>query len=415
MRKIAAILLGAVMAVLMLPWGAVAFAEGHISSLLDYDDCLTSEEENDVRELLAKTAKAIKADFGVVITDDLGGATPRQYAENELTRLFGGDGDSILFLICNDFDSDGYDFIYCTGTAADLYQDRLSEIMDAFYKGLDYGGYYSGISSVCGYFGVVDENAEEAPAQSSGYRAALSDYDDCLTASEEERLLEYMQMTAEEIECHVGVVTSSDLGGLSDEKYTKEYYQTTFGTGSNAVVLLFCNDHVNYDYIYTYGLGTDKFDSRVDDMFDDIYDAMGDDKNNYDYYAAATKFCSYMRNHNYATDYNDYIDDEDFYIDGDSVHIDFTVVVISVIMGGIIALVIVHSVSGGYVKKKPISARHYMDASSIRWLDRQDIYLRETTTSVRVSSSSSGGGSRSRSGGGGRRRCGGGGGRGRRR
>ncbi len=412
------------MAVLMLAAASlststVAAAAGHIASLLDYSNVLTDSEEDDLRKLLAFTALKIEANVGVIITDDIYGASPREYTESELERLFGANSDSLVLLICNDFET-GYDYISCTGTAADRYHDESHEMLSSFYYGLDHSGYYHGIVDFCEYLGVTEVDAgiispSDAPVAVS-YTAVLADYDDCFTDSEENDLISYMQMTANEIECHVGIVTSSDLRGMNDKQYAVQFYQDSFGSGSNAVVLLFCNDHVNYDYIYTYGLGTDKFDSRIDDIFDDIYDALGDDADSYDYYQASMSFCSYMRNHNYETDYNDYYDDDDFHFSGEgSFTFDFG---IAVFVGAILSLIVttisVKSTTNAYKKKAPISARHYLDQTAIKWLDRQDIYLRETNTSVRISSSSSGGG-RSRSGGGGRRRSGGGGGRGRRR
>ena len=418
MSKIISILLSAVLLIAVsLPMCVCASASGYVSALIDEENLLTESQEEDLQKLLAYTALKVYANMGVIITNDIDGLSPREYTEKVLDKLFGLDSDSIVMLVCNDFDT-GYDYIYCTGTAADRYHDESHEMLSSFYYGLDHSGYYHGIVDFCEYFGVTEVDAgiispENEPVTSS-YKVNLTDYDECFTASEEEQLLKYMQTTADEIECHIGIVTSSDLRGLNDEKYTIQFYQESFGSGSNAVVLLFCNDHINYDYIYTYGLGTDKFDSRVDDMFDDIYDAMGEE--DYDYYGAAIAFCTYMRNHNYETDYNDYYDDEDFHFSGEgSFVIDFgPIVFIAVIISLIVTTISVKSTTNSYKKKTPISARHYLDQSAIKWLDRQDIYLRETNTSVRISSSSSGGG-RSRSGGGGRRRSGGGGGRGRRR
>ncbi len=409
-KKLTSLLIAVVMMIMTAAMCTTAFADSYIGVIIDYNHGLETDEEESIRLLLNGTAKKMDMNIAVILVSNLTGMTPKQFAENEMGQIFGYDSDSMVMLLCDD--DDGYDYIYCTGTAADRFHDKTNDIFDAFYSGLETGGFYAGIISFCGYFGVEDENAPEV---SSEYTISLADYDDSIPYDKELELYSYMKQTAREISCHVGLVITDDMFGYNEEEYAIQFYKDCFGAGSDAVVLLLCNDHINYDYIYTYGKGTDLYDARVDDIFDDIYDAMGEDKNNYDYYAASKAFCDYLRGHtSLPHDYYDYEDDEDFYIHEEG-SIDLTIFIAAPIIGAIITFIVIQSISGGYEKKKPISARHYMDQNAIKWIDRQDIYLRETNTSVRISSSSSGGGGRSRSGGGGRRRSGGGGGRGRRR
>ena len=79
-----------------------------------------------------------------------------------------------------------------------------------------------------------------------------------------------------------------------------------------------------------------------------------------------------------------------------------------VIVALIIAVCVANSQAAKYKKRAPVSARRYMDGSLTRFTQRGDVFVREYTTSHRISSSSSGG---SRHSGGGGHRSGGGGGR----
>lgn len=252
---------------------------------------------------------------------------------------------------------------------------------------------------ICGMPAFADE-------YDSYYTAALSDYDGVLTDSEETELLSLMLETANDIECNVGVVITDDLGGESDHKYAANYYASSFPTGSSAVVFLFNNDKSspppNADYLYTYGKGTDVFLPKSDKILNAIYD--GFDSSGY--YAAIKNFCKVLsRNDN-----------------GGSVSIDIESFLMPAFIALIIDLVITLSVMGGitrgYKKKAPVSAIGYLDQSRTRFTKKEDVFVREFTTSHRISSSSSGShGGRSGGSGGSRgsHRSGGGGSRGRRR
>lgn len=249
---------------------------------------------------------------------------------------------------------------------------------------------------ICGIPAFADE-------YDSYYTAALSDYDGVLSADEETELLSLMLETANDIECNVGVVITDDLEGESDHKYAANYYASSFPKGSSAVVFLLNNDKSspppNADYLYTYGKGTDVFLPKQNELFNAIYDVLDSSG----YYAAIKNFCKVLsRNDN-----------------GGSVSIDIESFMMTAFFALVIDLVITLLVMGGitrgYKKKAPISAAGYLDQSRTRFTKKEDVFVREFTTSHRVSSSSSGshggrsGGSR------GSHRSGGGGARGRRR
>ncbi len=249
---------------------------------------------------------------------------------------------------------------------------------------------------ICGMPAFADE-------YDSYYTAALSDYDGVLSADEETELLSLMFETANDIECNVGVVIADDLGGESDHKYAANYYASSFPKGSSAVVFLFNNDKSspppNADYLYTYGKGTDVYLPKDDNIFDAVYDVLYSSG----YYAAIKNFCKALSRYN----------------NGGSVsvgiEIDLMAVFIALVIDIVITLSVMGGITRGYKKKAPVSAVGYLDQSRTRFTKKEDVFVREFTTSHRISSSSSGGHGGRSGGSRGSHRSGGGGSRGRRR
>lgn len=133
------------------------------------------------------------------------------------------------------------------------------------------------------------------------------------------------------------------------------------------------------------------YNPRLDDIFDAVYDGL-DSSGGDNYYAAVTNYCAYLRSH----------DSVPPKVDINIGHVG------GVIVALIIAVCVANSQAAKYKKRAPVSARRYMDGSLTRFTQRGDVFVREYTTSHRISSSSSGG---SRHSGGGGHRSGGGGGR----
>ncbi len=431
MKKIFSLLLcAAVMIISCAGLGVTAAASGHIGWLSDYDNVFSDDEEAALRELLALTAKAADCNVGVVVSSDLGDEDPIEYTESILNSTFGADSDSIFLLLDNNFDSaDHYDWIAYTGTAADRYHEELHLIYDSMYRMLETDGFFGAVVGYCNYLGgfsvgtdndyVTDNEDSTSAAQ---HHAVLDDRDDMLSDYQEADLLKYMHQTAEDIACHIGIVITDDIGDKSDRQYAEDFAWECFSYGSDVVVLLINNDRSKSqytDWIYTYGLGTEKFDPAVDGIFDTVYSGMGDYQENiadYDYYGGIVNFCYALNDVSENGEYSyyyDYHDDYDYY-DDDITEDDIVSVVVPIILALVAAFIAVSIATAGYKKKSPVSARYYMDSNRTNITNRRDIYLREHTTSVRISSSSSGGGG-SRGGGGGRSRSGGGGGGGRRR
>ncbi len=248
---------------------------------------------------------------------------------------------------------------------------------------------------ICGIPALADE-------YDTYYSAALSDYDGVLSSDEETELFSLMLETANDIKCNVGVVITDDLGGVSDHKYAANYYASSFPKGSSAVVFLFNNDRSNMeyaDYLYTYGKGTDVFLPKRNELFNAIYDGLDSSG----YYAAIKNFCKVLRR----------------YDNGGSVSIDIETFLVPAFIALVIDIIITLSVMGGitrgYKKKTPVSAVGYLEQNRTRFTRKEDVFVREFTTSHRVSSSSSGGHGGRSGGSRGSHRSGGGGSRGRRR
>ncbi|MGN0688106.1 MAG: TPM domain-containing protein [Oscillospiraceae bacterium] len=265
---------------------------------------------------------------------------------------------------------------------------KYGEVADAAFQQV--GNEYSGINSV-------------------GYKAILDDKSDVISDNEYNKLLAMLDDTAQMIQCHVAVVIEDSLNGMSDRQYAENYAKKSFPVDSDVVVLLLNNDRSNKkytDWIYTYGAATDKFGDNKDGIFDAIYYGMGDyqeDIRDYDYYSGIVGLCNALCDLYVNGDDSQYYSSSSF-----SGSFGGIVLVLGLHIGvpGFITFVIVYCIAKGYKKKAPISARHYMDSSRTVFTDRRDIYIRETTTSVKISSSGSGshGGGRRSGGGGGRRR-----------
>ena len=402
----------------VLPMSVTAYAAKYEAKIFDLDDSLTYEQETELSALLAEAAELADCNIGVVITDDIMGMYPDAYTADMLNTTFGDESSSIMLLLCNDFDAEyNYDWIEMDGDAAEKYFDEFDNILAEVYIGLDKNGYAGAVESFCGYFGAASENNTDETPDKSGWQTELQDLDDVLTDKEEQELLAYMDLVAQDIECHVGVVITDDLNGMGDSEYADNFADESFGYGSDNIVILFCNDHIHYDWISAYGKATDMYEPLIDDIFDRVYDGLDSGGGN-NYYSAIQYFCSYLRDNQTTAssgNYDDYYSDNNYYYEDDE---DFSIGSLLIPAGISIAIaaIAVSSTASGYTKKKPVSARSYMDSNRTKYTNRSDVYLRETTTHVRISSSSSGSrGGGSRGGGGGRSRSGRSGGGGRRR
>ena len=218
-------------------------------------------------------------------------------------------------------------------------------------------------------------------------------HQDALSGEQAQELLDILDSTAREIHANVGVILgNASLDGLSERSYAKEFHNRSFGEYSDSIVLMLVQaGSGKVDQIYCTDRAYDMYQPRIDSIFDAVYDGL-DSSGGDNYYAAVTNYCAYLRSH----------DSVPPKVDINIGHVG------GVIVALIIAVCVANSQAAKYKKRAPVSARRYMDGSMTRFTQRGDVFVREYTTSHRISSSSSGG---SRHSGGGGHRSGGGGGR----
>lgn len=263
---------------------------------------------------------------------------------------------------------------------------------------------------------ITESPEEKPPAKvmgTYGTYAVLADYDNCLTESEENELLEILHTAAEKAQVNVAVVITKDLEGKSDEGYIDSYLMEKFGsTGGNSVGLLLLNRYGNplyrtyTDVISAYGTGDTKYRGKYNKMFDRIYDKMGDpigDKNaynvtthtygGYNYFASVKEFAKCVTRYG-ATGAAAIPMFFLNYITGN-----FMMFLGGTFLSVVITLAIVSGKVRSYKRKATLSASNYMDRSATRVTRQVDQFVREYTTSHTHSSSSSGGGHRSGGGG----------------
>lgn len=384
----------------------------HYAALDDYDEVLTDEEEQEVFDVLSKAADESGYNIGVVITNDLKGLTSREYAENYLDMNFGVSSDSVVLMILNthdkpEYSSDRYtDWISVSGKASGKLNSKIDVMFNNFYDILGRSGYATAFGTFANDVAEYSGNGSAVTVVEAGeYSVALDDYDECLTDSEEAAVLESLRSAAKSAECHVGIVITRDLDGLSDEKYAGKYLDKTFGTGSTAVVLMLLNTHDNPEYssytdcIRTSGEGHDKYDKKVDKMFDMVYDELEKSDGSFDFYNGCLAFCAAVTRYgngegSYSVKYTA-MDAEGF------LSANFGRILFAVIAAVIVSCCVVGGTVTGYRKKKPLSASAYLDTRQTRITNSVDRFIREYTTSVHLSSSSSGGHSGGHHGGGG--------------
>ena len=232
-----------------------------------------------------------------------------------------------------------------------------------------------------------------------GYFGCIEDHQDALTDSQEAQLLTLLDDTARNIHANVGVIfADSYMDGMSEVSYAKSFLSRSFGEYSDSVVLMMVQSGSGkVDQIYATDAAYDKYHSKIDSIFDYVYDGF-DSGSGENYYSAVTGFCDYLNSHP--------VNSTEFHLNTGNVG--------GIIIALIAAVVIANGHASSYKKKLPISARAYMKNDMTHFTERNDIFVREFTTSHRVSSSSSSssgghGGHGGRSGGG--HHGGGGGGR----
>ncbi len=403
-KRTAALLLAAVIftvsGLLSLACGAADIAPSK-AALEDYQHVLSAEDEAELLDIMYDTADKTGTNIGIIIADDLGGIDEDEYCEAFAEAYFGSFGSTIVLLIAEEGSGD-YDWIYTKGEASRVYDSQQDKIFDAVYYGLDSGrelNFRAAGEQFCKYL-VENKNGYTGaePGDYSGiqYMATLDDYQYALSSSEKAELLELIQSTADDIGANIGVVLSDSLNGKSEERYTDDYMYEQFGEDSSSIVLMLVKEGTgNHDVLAFNKHAYDIYDSQYQSILDAVYRGM-DRGSSPNYPEAIEEFCSYLANHK-----TGYVGSSG---GGFHFHIGMGQIIV-MIFAFIIVITSVNAYAARYKKQTPISARTYLDNSRTNFTVRQDIFVREFTTSHKISSSSSGGGRHG--GGGGHSRSGG--------
>lgn len=369
--------------------------------LADERNVFTSDEEDELYQLLQSTAGKIDMSVGVLFADNIE-TDEQQTCDEFMSTYFEADEDAIMLMIAEE--GSGYsDWVSYSNRARTVFKPQLDHIFDAVYYGLDSGSstnYYAAVEQFCNYL-VKNQNGYVGDVTGGiSYQTRLEDYQDALSSSEESELLSVMQSTADNIGANVGVVLTNGIGSGNEERYTDDFLSDSFGYDSSSIVLMLVRAGTGeQDWISCSNHAYDIYGRKIDSIFDAVYDGL-DSGGGDNYPAAIRKFCTYLENHQlaYAGDSSD---------DGVSFSLNIGNLA-GVILALIIAVSVVNGMSAGYKKKAPVSARAYIEGSMTKITERKDMFLREYTTSHRISSSSSGGShGGGHSGGGGHSRSGG--------
>lgn len=429
MSKRITALVTAALALLLLTVSAFAAVNpgGDHGLLVDERDVFTQDEENKINDLLLATANELDMNVAVYMPDTLG-SDEQKACMDLINEHFGRDSSSIVLMFPRE-GSGRSDWIAYTNRAAEAFHTQLDTMWDAVYYGLNSGesvNYTTAIVQFCaymlknrdGYVGGVND------AGNVTYKVRLADQQGELSEEEFNFLYALMQETAEDIGANIGVVLSNHVGSGNEERFTDNFLDESFGAESSSIVLMMVMaGSGEQDWISCTQSAYDAYGGITDRIFDAVY--RGLDSGSGDNYPLAIEyFCTYLRGgsipglsaNNSLNGYLDYDSERyyDDYDDDDSWSVVNFGSIVGLFTAALISLVSVNSIAAGYKKRKPISARAYVDNTMTRFTQRSDVFVREFTTSHRISSSSSGGGSHHSGGGGGHSRSGsrgGGGGR----
>ena len=137
-------------------FGATAFAgtDGSFSAALaDLDDCLTDEQEYDLRQLMQETANKASCNIGIVITRDLNGMSDVKFADEFGDAAFGNGSSFVVLMLLNTYDNPAYasyeDRISTSGMGRNKYDSHITAMFNKVYDGLDSSGFYAACKNFC--------------------------------------------------------------------------------------------------------------------------------------------------------------------------------------------------------------------------------------------------------------------------
>lgn len=248
-------------------------------------------------------------------------------------------------------------------------------------------------------FAYYTDEGSMVKDSTGAYSVVVADYDNCLTSSEEQQLISQMKEAAKSLNFNIGIVIARDLEGHSDESYAKQFLYDQFGKNSNSIVLLLFNSYKKPEYsryqdrIYTEGRADNRYQRYIDNMFDEIYNAMGDPIGDKYAYNESTKTYG---GYNYFNACSVFVKAAKFYgasgvasLSKKIVNFVFKqtqVFFFFIVPTLIISITCVRMTIKKYKTKKPLSASNYIDRSKTRVTHQLDLFIREYTTHTTHSS-----------------------------
>lgn len=200
-------------------------------------------------------------------------------------------------------------------------------------------------------------------------------YDDAglLTGTEEGSLSQHLKTRGQEAGCGIYVVTTSEPGGRTGDRYLEDFYDHGFDTGQidTDAVLLYVDMKERYVNVQAYGRAQDKI---PDTACDAIIDAIFDDLHYGDYYDAFRGFA----------------DKAEYYMNYVPVYLRVWVQLLAALVIGGICVGVMAANSGGTMT---VSANTYLDQRYSGIRARRDDYIRTSVKRRKKPQQSSGGGS----------------------
>lgn len=220
-------------------------------------------------------------------------------------------------------------------------------------------------------FGTVSVHA--------GENYHIFDLDDSLT-NEEENILASRQIELEQkTGLFIAVVITDNLEGKSSQAYADDFYDEYFGINTNGILLLLDNQS-QWDHISTSGSAINLYSEAY---IDKIFKAMDSSLHRGDCYGAAGCFLSMLdKNAMFWYEFRGMF-------------------VTGLAAGAVIALIVCLVIAHRYKSLEKVSPRNYIAENETHFTVKQDRYVRQYTSKVKIESSSGGGGSTHISSGGG--------------
>ena len=214
---------------------------------------------------------------------------------------------------------------------------------------------------------------------SASEESRVFDYDNSLSDEEEKMLDESIREAEQKYGLNIAIVITDDLGTKSSMVYADDFYDDMFGINTDGILFLMDND-TQWDHISTSGRAISMYsESYIDRMFSAVTPALKRGS----YFEASEKFLDMLdTGKGFRTAFFHYLP-------------------YGLIAGAIISLIVCAVVVHSYKTKRKVSPRSYITENETHFTVKQDRYVRQYTTKVKIESdSSSGGGTHTSSSGG---------------